>query len=144
MAYALKTKKNTASVKKYISAIKDEDRKKDVEEVCKIMEKISGSKPKMWGSSIIGFSEYHYKYPSGQEGDWMVTGLSSRAQNLTIYIMPGYQLDNMKGLLKKLGPHKTGRSCLYIKRLEDIHIPTLRKIIKDGITYMKKNYEVKK
>ncbi len=95
----------------------------------------------MWGSSIIGFGEYHYTYPSGQTGDWMATGFSPRKNALTIYIMPGYA--DYGALLKKLGPHKLGKSCLYIKRLSDIDTTILEKLVKRGITDLKKKYPVK-
>lgn len=143
VAYELKTKKNKARVADYIKSIKDPVRQKDAKEVHKIMKELTGSRGTMWGKSIVGYGTYNYKYPSGQEGEWMCTGWSSRVQNLTLYIMPGYRFDEMKKLLGKLGPHKLGRSCLYIKRLDDIHMPTLKKIIKEGILYMKKTYETK-
>jgi hypothetical protein len=144
MAYEVKTKKNKElTIPAYIRGIEDSNRRRDAKIVHKIMQDISGGKGRMWGKSIAGYGEYHYKGKSS-EGDWMATGWSSRAQNLTIYIMPGYRFDEMKELLKKLGPHKLGRSCLYIKRLDDIHLPTLKKMIKDGLTYMKKNYDTKR
>ena len=138
--YELKTKKNKASVASFLNAIDDPQKRADAKAIDKMMRDITGKKPIMWGSSIIGYGTYHYKYPSGQEGDWMMTGFSPRKANLTIYVMPGYQ--NADPLLKKLGPHSKGKSCLYIKRLSDIHIPTLKKIVKNGVTYMKKHYEI--
>ncbi len=90
----------------------------------------------MWGSSIVGFGNYHYKYESGREGDWFLTGFSPRKQNLTLYIMPGFaQYDE---LMKKLGKHKTGKSCLYIKSLEDINLPTLKQLIQQSVKHMTK------
>lgn len=139
--YELKTKKNNASVAAFLNTIEEPQKRADAKQIDKIMRELTGYKPKMWGASIIGYGTYHYKYPSGQEGDWMMTGFSPRKANLTIYVMPGY-LD-LADLLKKLGPHSMGKSCLYIKRLDDIHIPTLKKIIKYGVTYMRKNYETK-
>ena len=92
----------------------------------------------MWGSSIVGYGSYHYRYDSGREGDFMLTGFAPRKQALTLYIMPGFvQYD---ALLDKLGPHKTGKSCLYVKRLSDIHIPTLRTLIKRSVAHMRKTY----
>jgi len=97
----------------------------------RIMASATGSKPKMWGSSIVGFGSYHYRYASGREGDWFTTGFSPRKQNLTLYVMGG--LSGYASLLKKLGKHSTGKGCLYVKRLEDIHLPTLTKLIQVSV-----------
>lgn len=134
----LKTQKNNASVTEFINSVADPIRKKDAKTVLKIMKEITGKKPKMWGSSIVGFDEYDYTYASGRAGTWMMLGFSPRKQALTIYIMPGYE--DFGELLKNLGPYKKGKSCLYLKNLENIHIPTLKKIIKKGYTEMKKKY----
>ena len=141
--YEPKTKKNKElTVAAYIKEIKDDTRRRQAKELHKIMKELSGNAGKMWGKSIVGYGEYHYEGKSS-EGDWMASGWSSRAQNLTVYVMPGYQFGNMKDLLSKLGPHKLGKSCLYIKNFDEIHIPTLKKIIKQGLLYMKKNYTTK-
>jgi len=87
---------------------------------------------------MVGFGSYHYVYASGREGDWPVTAFAPRKQNLTVYIMPGFA--EYQELLAKLGPHKTAVSCLYIKRLSDVHLPTLKKIITASVKYMKKTY----
>ena len=139
----LKTKKNRASVSAFLGSVKDPQRKKDAKTVLSLMKEVTKEKPTMWGSSIVGFGGYHYKYASGREGDWMITGFSPRKQDLTIYIMLGYALPEYKSLLKNLGPHKLGKSCLYIKRLDDIHIPTLKKLIARGYRDMKKKYTTK-
>ena len=95
----------------------------------------------MWGPSIVGYGEYHYKYDSGREGDFLITGFSPRKQALTVYIMPGFsQYDD---LMTKLGKYKTGRSCLYINKLEDIDLKVLETLIKKSAAYMKKKYGVK-
>ena len=138
--YEPKTKQTKKSVAQFLNAVPDEQRKKDAKLIVKEMEKIAGVKPKMWGSSIVGFGTYHYVYKSGQEGDWPVIGFSPRSQNLTIYIMPGFKTYTEE--LKKLGPHTSSVSCLYIKKLDDIHMPTLRKIMRDSIRRMKKMYKV--
>lgn len=138
--YKLKTKENKASVSAFLNSIKDERKRKDSKKILALMKEVTGEKPKMWGSSIIGFGSYHYKYKSGQEGDWMITGFSPRKQNLTIYIMPGYQFPKYKALLKELGPHSLGKSCLYIKHLDDIHLPTLKKLVARGYKDMKTMY----
>lgn len=133
----LKTKLNKASVTKFLNSIKDETKRKDAFTIMKIMQKVTKEKPMMWGSSIVGFGSYHYKGASGREGDWMLTGFSPRAQNLTLYIMPGFE--RYDALLKKLGRYKTAKSCLYIKRLEDVDASVLAKLIAEGVKQMKKS-----
>src|SRR3989344_499909 len=132
----LKTKVTKASVADFIRKVPDENKRKDAFVLLKLFTSITGEKPKMWGASIIGFGSYHYKSErSAQEGDWPLTGFSPRKQNLTIYIMPGFK--KYAVLLKKLGPHKKSVGCLYIKRLSDIHLPTLRKMIENSVREMK-------
>ena len=124
----LKTKKNEASVTKFLDGVKGEKKRQDSYTILKLMQKITKAEPKMWGTSIIGFGSYHYKYASGREGDWFVTGFSPRKQNLTLYIMSG--ISKYTDLLKKLGKFKTGKSCLYINKIEDIEIKILKELIK--------------
>jgi len=131
----LKTKPTNASVEKFLNQIPDEARREDCFKIAKMMEEITGCKPKMWGPSIVGFDTYHYKYASGQEGDWPIAAFSPRKQDLTLYILPGFQ--ESKELMEALGKHRTGRSCLYIKRLSDIHVPTLKKLIRQSVKRMK-------
>ncbi len=126
----LKTQKTKESVKDFLMQIEDEQRREDCFLVAKMMEEVTGQKGVMWGKSIVGFGSYHYKYASGREGDWPATGFSPRKKNLTLYIMPGYQ--DYGHILEKLGPHKLGKCCLYLKKLDDIHLPTLKKLIKTG------------
>lgn len=134
-----KTQKTSASVADYIAAISDPERRADCEAVAAMMEKIVGEPGRMWGSALVGFGEYHYVYDSGREGDFFLTGFSSRARNLTLYIMAGFaQYDD---LMDKLGPHTTGKSCLYVKRLSDLHLPTLRKLITASVRHMRKRYD---
>lgn len=132
----LKTKPTKASVEKFLNQIPDEARREDCFTVARLMEEITGSKPQMWGESIVGFGSYHYKYASGQEADWPLTGFSPRKRDLTLYIMPGFQ--QHKDLMDQLGKHSTGVSCLYIKRLSDVHLPTLKKLIRLSVKSMKK------
>ena len=127
----LKTKPTQASVKEFLNQITDKERRDDCFAVAKMMEEITGDKPKMWGPSIVGFGTYHYKYASGREGDWPVTGFSPRKKDLTLYLMMGFE--KYPELMEKLGKHDTGKSCLYIKRLSDIHVPTLKKLIKKSV-----------
>ena len=131
----LKTKPTKASVKDFLNQIPDEERRKDCFAVAKMMEEITGNKPTMWGPSIVGFGTWHYKYASGREGDWPITAFSPRKKDLTLYVMIGYE--RYPELMEKLGKHSTGKSCLYIKRLSDIHLPTLKKLIKQGIKDLK-------
>jgi hypothetical protein len=132
----LKTKKTTASVEEFILTVEDENRRDDCFAVMNLMKSITKAEPAMWGSSIVGFGTYHYIYASGQEGDWPTVGFSPRKQNLTLYIMPGFE--NRQELIKKLGKCKTSKGCLYIKRLDDIHLPTLKQLIKVSLQDLKK------
>lgn len=138
----LKTKVNDANVNDFINAVTDEVKRQDSFILLALFEKITGKKAKMWGTSIIGFGMYHYKSErSSQEGDWPLTGFSPRKQNLTIYIMSGF--DDNKSLLEKLGKHKTSKGCLYINKLVDVELTILEKIIKQSFEKMKKNYKIK-
>lgn len=135
----LKTQKTTASAAKFVASVKDPKRRKDGQTALKLFKEATGLQPKMWGSSIVGYGQYHYKSErSAQEGDWPLTGFSPRAQNMTFYIMPGFK--EMQSLLKKLGPHKTSVGCLYITDLSKIHLPTLKALIKKSFTVMRKKY----
>jgi hypothetical protein len=114
----------------------------DCRELIKLMKKVTGSPPKMWGPSIIGFGQYHYKYESGHEGDMCITGFSPRKGNLTLYVMGSFP--GQDALLKKLGKFKASKACLYIKKLEDIDMTVLEKIVKGTVDYTKKKYPTKK
>ncbi len=134
----LKTKKNIASVTKFLNSVTNEKKRADSFTVLGLMQEVTGEEPVMWGTSIVGFGSYHYKYASGREGDWALTGFSPRKQNLTLYIMPGF--DKYDALMKKLGKYKTGKSCLYINKLEDIDIKILKRLIKLSVEHMVKKY----
>lgn len=134
----LKTKPNDGSVAKFINSVDDTQKKEDAWKLLEIMEEIAGAPAKMWGPSIVGFGTYHYVYDSGRTGDWMLTGFSPRKQALTLYLMSGYA--PFKEDLKKLGKHKIGKSCLYIKRLSDVDEKVLRKMIKESIIKVKERY----
>lgn len=138
--YELKTKKNSGSVNGYIQSVENEALRKDGKALLTLFKEATGKQPKMWGTSIVGYGEYHYKYPSGQEADWMATGFSLRKSGPTLYIMPGYT--DYSALLKKLGPHKLGKSCLYLKRLSDVNTTVLKQLIKLGLKDLKKRYPV--
>jgi hypothetical protein len=136
----LKTKVNKASVEDFLNSVEDEQKRKDCFEISKIMTQVTKEKPKMWGASIVGFGTYHYKGASGREGDWMLTGFSPRKQNLTLYLMGGF--DMHKDLLKKLGKFKTSVGCLYIKKLDDVDKKVLKQLVTQTVKTMKK-YSVK-
>jgi len=131
----LKTKQNDASVEAFLNGIADERKRQDAFTVLHLMAEVTGEAPTMWGESIVGFGRYHYKYASGREADWMLTGFSPRKQNLTVYIMAGFaQYDE---LLARLGKHSTGGSCLYIKKLQDIDLAVLRELVSQSVAHMK-------
>src|SRR4026209_953307 len=132
-----KTKPTNQSVEDFLNQVSDEERRADCFAVAKIMEEITGEKPAMWGPSIVGFGTYHYKYASGREGDWPRTGFSPRKKDLTVYLMMGYAIH--VELMEKLGKHTGAKSCLYIKRLSDIHVPTLKKLIKVSLKDLKEH-----
>ena len=127
----LKTKATNESVEEFLKRIPDVERRQDCFAIAKLMEEVTGHKPKMWGPSIVGFGSFHYKYASGREGDWLVTGFSPRKKDLTLYFMMGFE--KHRELMKQLGKHSTGKSCLYIKRLSDMHLPALKKLIKTSV-----------
>ena len=132
----LKTKVNDASVADFLSSVADEQKQKDSLEILKIMKQITKEEPKMWGSSIVGFGSYHYKGASGREGDWLQIGFSPRKQNITLYIIPGFE--RYQELMKKLGKYSTGKSCLYVKRLSDVNVDVLKELITESVKVMKK------
>lgn len=127
----LKTKKNDASVTEFLDAVPDEKKRKDCYAVLDMMKKVTRKEPKMWGGSIVGFGEYRYKYETGREGDWFLVGFSPRKQNLTLYVMSGFE--RFDELMSKLGKHKTGKSCLYINSLDDVDTKVLRELIAESV-----------
>ena len=133
-----KTKETKANVDNFINSIKEITIREDCHKIIKIMKSATKAEPKMWGQNIVGFGSYHYKYASGREGDFFLTGFSPRKQNLSIYLMVGF--DNQKSQLKKLGKHKIGKSCLYIKSLSDVDVKVLNEMIVQSVKQMKKIY----
>jgi hypothetical protein len=136
----LKTKVSKASVAGFLNRITDEQKKRDCLALVEVMQSAAKAKPEMWGPAIVGFGRYHYKYPSGRVGEWFVAGFSPRKQNLTLYIMPS--LKRYADQLQKLGKHTTGQSCLYVKSLDGIHMPTLKSIVRQAFKEIKQ-YEAK-
>ena len=134
-----KTKPNDASVEDFLNRIDDDRRRQDCFAILKLMKQVTRQEPKMWGDSIVGFGTYHYKYESGREGDFFLTGFSPRKQNLTIYIMGGF--DSYPQLTSKLGKYKNSKSCLYVNRLADIDLPTLKELIKQSVALVSKTWK---
>lgn len=136
-----KTKPTQQSVQDFLDKIENEQVRDDCYTLIKLMKKATGSEPKMWGPSIVGFGKYHYKYDSGHEGDSCLTGFSPRKQNISLYVMPGI-MDN-QDLLKDLGKHKAAKGCLYIKKLDDVNMNVLEKLVKRSVETLKKKYPAK-
>jgi hypothetical protein len=132
-----KTVPTDQSVDEFLNAVPDERKRKDSFAILELMQQVTGLEPTMWGDKIVGFGSYHYKYDSGREGDMMLTGFSPRKQNLSLYIMGG--LENYRDLLEKLGRHSTGGSCLYIKRLDDVDLSTLKRLIDESVQRIRQN-----
>ena len=133
-----KTKATNTRVKDFINTVEQDQKRADSFAILKMMEEASGEKAKMWGSSIIGFGTYHYKYDSGREGDFMRIGFSPRKQKIVLYLMTGATRD--QELLQKLGNYKTGKSCLYINKLADVNTDVLKQLIQSSLTLMDKKY----
>lgn len=133
-----KTKVTEASVESYFFAIEDEARRKDCEALARLMTEATQEKPKMWGTSIVGFGSYHYKYESGREGDSCLTGFSSRKGDISIYILASFP--GREELLSRLGKHKTGKGCLYIRKLSDVDPKVLEQLIIGAVAERKRHY----
>lgn len=134
----LKTQPSEQNVMAYLDQIEDPQQKEDALSILEMMKGISKEPPKMWGDSMVGFGSYHYKYASGREGDWFLTGFSPRKKQISLYIMAGFEAH--EDLLKNLGKYKTGKSCLYIKKLSDIDTEVLEKLIRKSVEYMREKY----
>jgi hypothetical protein len=130
----LKTKPNDQDVEAFLNSVEDEQRRLACFAIKGIMEQVTGAEAKMWGDSIVGFGSYHYKYASGREGEWMLTGFSPRKRNLALYIMSGF--DEYDELLDNLGKYKTGKSCLYINKIEDVDLDVLRDLVQRSVRHM--------
>jgi hypothetical protein len=130
----LKTQKTDASVTEFLESVANERRRQDGFAIFELMREVTGEEPAMWGSSIVGFGSYRYTYASGREGEWPLVGFSPRKQNLTLYIMDGF--DAYDSLLGELGKYRTGKACLYINKLEDVDQETLRKLVKQSVDHM--------
>ena len=131
----LKTQRTDASVQAFLDAVEHPTRREDSYAILDMMREITGTEPAMWGPSIVGFDTYHYRYASGQEGEWPVVGFSPRKRNLTLYIMSGF--DAYDDLLSGLGKYKTGKSCLYINKLADVDQETLRELVRQSVDHVR-------
>jgi len=135
----IKTKKNEGNVEEFLNSVADPDRRTDSFEALELLKEVTKEEPRMWGNSIVGFGEYHYKYKSGREGDWFLIGFSPRKQYLTLYIMSGF--DKYDEILAELGKYKTGKSCLYLKRLSDVNPKILRKLAVESVKFVKERLD---
>lgn len=133
-----KTKPTSVPVEKFLASITDERVREDCRTIAGMMEKATQAKPRMWGANIVGFDTYSYTYSSGRQGDWPIIGFSPRKPNITLYIAEGFA--GRDDLLSKLGKHSCGKVCVYIKSLDDVHLPTLRKLVADAVRHMRKKY----
>ena len=133
-----KTKPTAVSVAAFLKTVEPVERRKQCQTLVSLLKKVTGEAPRMWGPSIVGFGTYHYVYASGREGDWPLAGFSPRKQNLTVYLMEG--LDSNPDLMAKLGKFTTGKSCLYVKKLEDVDLTVLEQLAGRSVAATKKRY----
>jgi len=131
----LKTKENDQSVDAFLATVEDPHKRADCYTLIDIMQATVGDGPRMWGDTIVGFGRYRYTYATGRTGEWMLVGFSPRKQNLTLYIMAGF--DNYDELLGRLGKHTTGKSCLYVKRLSDLDMDALKALVEASVAHMR-------
>ena len=137
-AKANKTQATKASAKAYFEAIEDPARRADCVALDAIMRRATGEKPVMWGSSIVGYGQYHYRYESGREGDMCLVGFSSRKGDISIYVTSGFE--GREALLAKLGKHKVAKACLYVKRLADVDAKVLESLLREGAKAMRERH----
>ncbi len=133
-----KTVANKLSTKAFIDSVDDPQKRKDCRALMKLMARLTGNRAKMWGTNIVGYGSYHYRYASGREGDFFLMGFSPRKQALTIYVVAGFS--KFSKLMAKLGKYKTGKSCLYVKRLEDIDVDVLEELLSASRDYLRRTY----
>ena len=138
--YEAKTKPTQTSFTTYLAGIADPERRKDCRSLATMMRRVTGCPPKLWGSSIVGFGRYHYKYPSGHEGDSCIAAFASRKPDLTIYLVPGFETPAVQARLARLGKHKAGRSCLYVRRLADVDLAVLEELVERSVAETRTRY----
>lgn len=132
----LKTKENDGDVEAFLNSVENDKKRSDSFTILELMKKITNDPPRMWGDSMVGFGRYSYTYKSGHSGEWFITGFSPRKQSLTLYLMTEFEAN--KELMEKLGKYKTGKSCLYIKTLDDINMDVLETLLQQSVDSMKK------
>lgn len=132
----LKTRPNATSVAAFLDRVEDPQRRRDAKALLKLMREATGQRPRMWGDSVVGFGTWHYRYASGREGDWFVTGFSPRKRALTLYLM--CDITPLSADLARLGPHSTGKGCLYIRRLSEVDVGVLRRLVERAVTSVRK------
>ncbi len=135
-----KTKPTRVTLTSYLATIDDAERRKDCKTLAAIMSRVTGCRPVIWGPSIVGFDSYHYKYPSGHEGDSCVVGFSSRKGDISVYLMGVLQDPGAKPLLARLGKHKAGKGCLYVRRLSEIDVAVLEQLVTRAVAYIRSTY----
>jgi hypothetical protein len=136
----LKTKPTDESVRDHLAAIEDDTRRADCEALAELMTRVTGHQPLMWGPSIVGFDRYHYRYASGHEGDAAVVGFASGKRQITLYLAPGFEGDATRELLARLGKHKTGKGCLYFRRLSDVDPEALEALVRWSVAEVRRRY----
>ncbi len=135
-----KTKPENASVETFLASIEPEAKREEARRLDALFRKVTGFEPVMWGASMVGYGRYHYRYESGREGDFFATGFSPRKAQHSIYILPGYT--DFGAILERLGKHKKGKSCLYVKRLSDIDMDVLGELIAAGLKDLDRQWTV--
>ena len=138
--YEAKTKPTKASVASYLAAIDDPERRRDCKALAALMRRVTGCRATMWGSGIVGFDRYHYRYASGHEGDSCVVGFASGKAHISVYLLAGFESDEMRALLATLGRHKLGKACLYINRLSDVDGDVLEELCRASLDHMAQIY----
>lgn len=134
----LKTQRTRASVAEFLGRTPDRARRRECRTLIAMMRGVTGAPPRMWGPSIVGFGRYRYTYPSGRTGEWFLTGFSPRKRDLTIYIMAGPA--RYRALLRQLGPHKTGQSCLYLRSLADVNMRVLKRLVRESARHVARSH----
>ena len=134
----LKTKPTAASVEGFLASVSDERRREECRTVAALMRRVTGEEPRMWGASIVGFGTYRYRYASGREGDWLLTGFSPRKEALTLYLMAGFE--GKAELTLRLGRHRIGKGCLYLSRLSDVDLGVLEELVRVSVTEIRLRY----
>lgn len=134
-----KTQPTDADVDAFIDAVENDRRREDSRALLDLMRDVTGEEPVMWGPSIVGFGQYHYRYESGREGDWFLAGFSPRKSNLVVYVMSGFP--RHAELMEKLGKHRTGSSCLYVNKLDDVDLDVLRELVRRSVEHVTASYD---